>query len=296
MEQSQELSKALEELTRATGIALDIHIQPEASKEKIDESIRQIRSLCAAYKEKYNKNYFLLNLMTGTVQDCEISERAARLHIRTVKPRYLFLLVLKQLFPFQEKIYLVPVNEFQLAMLYPVKDGCTSEDIHNLAHTMIDTLSMEALTHVQIAYSDLIPDLHALPSAYKQTALALRVGKLFYSEQSVFPFNKLGIGRLIHELPEKLCEDFLFEIFGDITSEHLDKDTLAAIDKFFQNNLNIAETARQLHMHRNTLIYRLEQVEKRTGLDLRQFEDAMTFKIAIMILNYLQSERNVSHE
>ena len=93
-----------------------------------------------------------------------------------------------------------------------------------------------------------------------------------------------------------LCEDFLFEIFGDITSEHLDKDTLVAIDKFFQNNLNIAETARQLHMHRNTLIYRLEQVEKRTGLDLRQFEDAMTFKIAIMILNYLQSERNVSHE
>lgn len=89
---------------------------------------------------------------------------------------------------------------------------------------------------------------------------------------------------------------FSFEIFGDITSEHLDKDTLAAIDKFFQNNLNIAETARQLHMHRNTLIYRLEQVEKRTGLDLRQFEDAMTFKIAIMILNYLQSERNVSHE
>ena len=247
MEQSQELSKALEELTRATGIALDIHIQPEASKEKIDESIRQIRSLCAAYKEKYNKN---------------------------------------------QKIYLVPVNEFQLAMLYPVKDGCTFKDIHDLAHTMIDTLSMEALTHVQIAYSDLIPDLHALPSAYKQTALALRVGKLFYSEQSVFPFNKLGLGRLIHELPEKLCEDFLFEIFGDITSEHLDKDTLAAIDKFFQNNLNIAETARQLHMHRNTLIYRLEQVEKRTGLDLRQFEDAMTFKIAIMVADHMKDIEN----
>ena len=285
MEQSQELSKALEELTRATGIALDIHIQPEASKEKIDESIRQIRSLCAAYKEKYNKNYFLLNLMTGTAQDCEISERAARLHIRAVKPRYLF---------FARILKKNGRNSYR--GIDPVKDGCTSEDIHDLAHTMIDTLSMEALTHVQIAYSDLIPDLHALPSAYKQTALALRVGKLFYSEQSVFPFNKLGIGRLIHELPEKLCEDFLFEIFGDITSEHLDKDTLAAIDKFFQNNLNIAETARQLHMHRNTLIYRLEQVEKRTGLDLRQFEDAMTFKIAIMILNYLQSERNVSHE
>lgn len=308
MDQSQELSKALEELTRATGITLDIHLQPEASTEEIDTAIRQVRSLCTAYKEKYNKNYFLLNLMTGATQDYDISERAARLHIRAVKPRYLFLLesqkkmddtvpeVLKQLFPYQEKIYLVPVNEYQLVMLYPVKDGCTIEDIHNLAHTMIDTLSMEALTHVQIAYSDLVPDLNTLSSAYKQTALALRVGKLFYSEQSVFPFNKLGVGRLIHELPEKLCEDFLFEIFGDMTSEHLDKDTLAAIDKFFQNNLNIAETARQLHMHRNTLIYRLEQIEKRTGLDLRQFEDAMTFKIAIMILNYLQSERNVLHE
>ena len=182
-------------------VSVTVGVEPEASKEEISESIRQIRSLCAAYKEKYNKNYFLLNLMTGTAQDCEISERAARLHIRAVKPRYLFLLespkkmdetvteVLKQLFPFQEKIYIVPVNEFQLALLYPVKDGCTSEDIHNLAHTMIDTLSMEALTHVQIAYSDLIPDLHSLSSAYKQTALALRVGKLFYSEQSVFPFN-----------------------------------------------------------------------------------------------------------
>lgn len=308
MDQSQELSKALEELTRTTGITLDIHIRQEASKEEIDEAIRQVRSLCIAYKEKYNKNYFLLNLMTGTTQDYDISERAARLHIRAVKPRYLFLLeskkkmddivaeVLKQLFPYQEKIYLVPVNENQLALLYPVKEGCTIEDIHNLAHTMIDTLSMEALTHVQIAYSDLVPDLYSLSSAYKQTALALKVGKLFYSEQSVFPFNKLGVGRLIHELPEKPCEDFLFEVLGDITSEQLDKDTLDAIDKFFQNNLNIAETARQLHMHRNTLIYRLEQIEKRTGLDLRQFEDAMTFKIAIMILNYLQSERDVLHE
>lgn len=308
MEQSLELSKAMDELTRATGITLDIHIPPEASDDEMAEAIRQVRSLCTAYKEKYNKNYFLLNLMTGTSVDFDITERASRLHIRAVKPRYLFLLesqkkmddtvieVLKQLFPYQEKIYLVPVNDYQLALLYPIKEGCSVEDIHNLAHTMIDTLSMEALIHVQIAYSDLIPDLHSLSEAYRQTALALRVGKLFYSERAVFPFNKLGIGRLIHELPKNLCADFLLEIFGDMSPDLFDKDTLTAIDKFFQNNLNIAETARQLHMHRNTLIYRLEQIEKKTGLDLRQFEDAMTFKIAIMILNYLQSERNASHE
>lgn len=308
MEQSLELSKAMDELARATGITLNIQLPPDTSEEDIAATVRQIRFLCSAYKEKYNKNYFLLNLMTGTSPDYDIQERASRLHIRAVKPRYLFLLesrkkmdntvteVLKQLFPYQEKIYLVPINEYQLALLYPAKDNSTVEDIHDLAHTMIDTLSMEALVHVQIAYSNLIPDLYALSGAYKQTALALRVGKLFYSEQSVFPFNKLGVGRLIHELPQKLCEDFLFEVLGDISSDQLDGDTLSAVDKFFQNNLNIAETARQLHMHRNTLIYRLEQVEKKTGLDLRQFEDAMTFKIAIMILNYLQSERNIIHE
>ena len=120
----------------------------------------------------------------------------------------------------------------------------------------------------------------------------MKVGKLFYSEQTIFPYNELGIGRLIYQLPITLCENFLKEIFGDDVPEGLDEDTASTINKFFQNNLNIAETSRQLHMHRNTLIYRLEQVQKRTGLDLRTFEDAMTFKIAIMVMNYLKTERN----
>ena len=131
-----------------------------------------------------------------------------------------------------------------------------------------------------------------LPEAFRETSLALKVGKLFYSEQTVFPYNELGIGRLIYQLPVSLCENFLKEIFGPDVPEAFDEETLGTVNRFFQNNLNIAETSRQLHMHRNTLIYRLEQIQKRTGLDIRLFEDAMTFKIAIMVLNYLQSERN----
>lgn len=131
-----------------------------------------------------------------------------------------------------------------------------------------------------------------LSSAFRETSLALQVGKLFYSEQTVFPYNELGIGRLIYQLPVSICERFLEEIFGKEIPEAFDDETTATINRFFQNNLNIAETSRQLHMHRNTLIYRLEQIQKRTGLDLRTFEDAMTFKIATMVINYLHTERN----
>lgn len=302
MEHSSELSRALAELSRVTGVSMDIQVN---SQDDMDETIRQIRCLCTAYKEKYNKNYFLLNLMTSSDQDYDIHERATRLHIHPDKPRVLFLLetkshmedavseILKQVFPFQEKVYLVPVNEYQLAVLCPVKGNSNQEDIHQTAHMIIDTLSAEALVRVQLAYSNIFDSITDLAEAYKQVRLALKVGKLFYSEQTIFPYNHLGVGRLVYQLPKNLCEDFLLEVIGDTTPEPFDKETLTAVDKFFQNNLNIAETSRQLHMHRNTLIYRLEQIEKKTGLDLRQFEDALTFKIAIMIMNYLQSERNV---
>lgn len=302
MEYTPELNRALKELSQITGISMDIRI---ASEEDMEQATEQIKYLCSAYKEKYNRNYFLLNLMKEGTPEYDVYDRASRLHIRTDVPRILFLLetrnhmeeiiaeVLKQLFPFNEKVYLVPVNKYQLAVLYPVKESISTEDIHQVACTIVDTLNTEALTHVQLAYSDIISSLSELSTAYQQVSLALGVGKLFYSEQTIFPHNQLGIGRLIYQLPRALCEDFLAEIFGSRGQpESFDAETLLAVDKFFQNNLNIAETSRQLHMHRNTLIYRLDQIEKKTGLDLRQFEDAMTFKITIMIMNYLQAERN----
>lgn len=302
MEYTPELNRALSELSQITGISMDIRI---ASEEDMEQAAEQIRYLCSAYKEKYNRNYFLLNLMTEGTPEYDVHARASRLHIRPDVPRILFLLetknhmeeivqeVLKQLFPFHEKVFLVPVNEYQLAVLYPVKESISTEDIHQIACTIVDTLNTEALAHVQLAYSDILNSLTELSVAYQQVSLALKVGKLFYSEQTIFPHNRLGIGRLIHQLPQTLCEDFLSEIFGNRQPEYFDTETLLAVDKFFQNNLNIAETSRQLHMHRNTLIYRLDQIEKKTGLDLRQFEDAMTFKITIMIMNYLQAERNI---
>lgn len=300
MVHTQELEKALAELKRITGITMDVSAD---SPEEAAQALIQIRCLCTAYKEKYNKSDFLQGLMTGGIPAYDIAERAARLHINPDERRILFLLeakelddtvmeILKSLFPSQTKTYLVPVTGKSIAVLRPVRVGETEEDSRRIAHMIVDTLNTEALVQIRLSYSFSFESLADLPEAFRETSLALRVGRLFYSEQTIFPYNELGIGRLIYQLPVSLCENFLKEIFGSDIPASFEEETLGTVNRFFQNNLNIAETSRQLHMHRNTLIYRLEQIEKHTGLDIRLFEDAMTFKIAIMVLNYLQSERN----
>ncbi|HJD43060.1 MAG TPA: helix-turn-helix domain-containing protein [Candidatus Mediterraneibacter quadrami] len=300
MEHTQELAKALAELKRITGITMDVTAD---SPEEAEQALTQIRCLCTAYREKYNKADFLQGLMTGGIPAYDIAERAARLHINPDEQRILFLFetkeidetvmeILKSLFPAQTKTYLVPVTERTVAVLRPVRSGESEKDSRRIARMIVDTLNTEALVQIRLSYSFLFDSLTDLPEAFRETSLALRVGRLFYSEQTVFPYNELGIGRLIYQLPVSLCESFLKEIFGADIPNSFDEETLGTVNRFFQNNLNIAETSRQLHMHRNTLIYRLDQIEKHTGLDIRLFEDAMTFRIAIMVLNYLQSERN----
>lgn len=300
MDYTSELDRALSELKRITGVAVSVKAD---TPEETELALSQIRCLCAAYKEKYNKADFLKSLMTEGIPSYDVGDRAARLHIDPEEKRVLFLLeartiddtlteILKNLFPSRSKTYLVPMSENRIAVLRPLKAGETTDSMRQIARTIVDTLNMEALTHVQLSYSSVIDTLAELSSAFRETSLALQVGKLFYSEQTVFPYNELGIGRLIYQLPVSICERFLEEIFGKEIPEAFDDETTATINRFFQNNLNIAETSRQLHMHRNTLIYRLEQIQKRTGLDLRTFEDAMTFKIATMVINYLHTERN----
>ena len=299
-EYTRELEKALGELKRVTGLSLMVADEPP---EDAEQTLAQLKCLCTAYKEKYNRTDFLQSLMTGGIPSYEISERAARLHITVDARRVLFLLeartpdeviieILRNLFPSQTKTYLIPVTESITAVLRPVKSGESAADFRRIARTIVDTLNVEALSQIQISYSSVIETLGDISRAFRETSLALKVGRLFYSEQNIFPYDELGIGRLIYQLPIPLCESFLEEIFGDEIPESLDSETTATINRFFQNNLNIAETSRQLHMHRNTLIYRLEQIQKRTGLDLRLFEDAMTFKVASMVMNYLHAERN----
>lgn len=307
MNHTAELEKALTDLRHITGISMEIHAETE---EEVTKALEQLKLLSSAYKEKYNKIHFLQSLMTDSIPTYNVYDRAARLHIAPEEPRILYLLetshsldediseILKNLFPSQSGAFRIPLTEASCAILCPVRSLADSsqETVHFTARMIVDTVNAEALARVRVSYSKTLHNLLDLSTAFRETSLALKVGKLFYSEQTVFPYNRLGIGRLIYRLPTSLCENFLHEIFGEEIPQALDEETTATVNKFLQNNLNIAETSRQLHMHRNTLIYRLEQIEKRTGLDLRQFEDAMTFKIASMVMNYLYTERNTPHE
>lgn len=306
MIQNSDLTSALNDLKRVTGITLEFSAE---TPEEAALAIKQIRRLSAAYKEKYNKTYFLQNILHGRMSDYELSEQAAKLHIRSDEPRILFLIeaknvlddtaetILKSIFPPQTGVYIVPVSETQLVLLHPVSAKRSLESQQMLiARSITDTLNTEALVFVWIASSPEIQHLSELPTAFQKASFALNVGKLFNSEQNIFLYDKLGIGRLIYQLPLSVCNDFLNEVFNQNIPSSLNPELSSTIDRFLQNNLNIAETARQLHMHRNTLIYRLEQVEKQTGLDLRKFEDAMTFKIALMIINYRNKKQEDSSD
>ena len=299
MEQTNELQKALQELKRITGISLNVTVD---SLEDAKQACDQIHCLCTAYKEKYNKTDFLQSLLTGSIPSYDIPERAARLHVENYEQRVLFLMesngfdetsteILKHMFPLQTKTYLIPVTDTVMAILRPIRSEESFDDMKQIADTIVDTLNTEALIRVRISYSSIAETLSELSRTFRETSLALKVGRLFHFDQTVFPYNKLGVGRLIYQLPVSLCENFLKEIYGANIPTSFDPELIAMITRFFQNNLNIAETSRQLHMHRNTLIYRLEQIEKQTGLDLRNFEDAMTFKIAMMVMNYLNTNK-----
>jgi len=188
----------------------------------------------------------------------------------------------------------IPLNKHQLVLLKPVAKQETTEDSYHLCSMIVDTLNTEALVSVHISFSDFFTDLSMIGSIYKENALALEVGKLFHSDKKVYPNDKLGVARLIKDIPLETCRKFIKEIFGEDAPGILDRETNNIVNTFIKNNLNIAETARQLHMHRNTLLFRLEKIETATGLDLRNFEDALTFRIATMIVGFWKGY--VKHE
>lgn len=160
------------------------------------------------------------------------------------------------------------------------------------AQTLVDTLRAEALVQTHIGYSTTADGFQQLARIYREASTALRIRHTFFAELDTIAYDRLGIGRLIAELPIDLCNIFLNEVFGEHIPDDLDEEAQNTIQKFYDNNLNISETARQLYLHRNTLVYRLERLEKILGLDIRKFEDAMTFKLAMMVLAHVRDSQD----
>ena len=263
-------------------------------------AVCQIRSLIEAYSEKNDKNAFMQKLLLGSYSEVETFNRAKKLHISSSCQRAVFLVetrqagdehaltMIRNIFSARTHDFITSVDDRGIIIVRELVSTETYENLEATAHMLVDMLGAEAMTQAWVAYSNVANGLRDLANAYKEARMALEIGKIFYSERNVFGYRKLGIGRLIYQLPEEVCEMFIEEIFDGESWEVIDGETLNIIRTFFENNLNLSETSRQLYVHRNTLVYRFEKIQKRFGLDLRSFEDALTFKIAMLVSGYLR--------
>ena len=262
-------------------------------------AVSQLQNLSIAYKEKFDRNVFFQNLILDNLLLVDIYNRAKKLHVDVTIPRVVFLIetktdkdsdtmdMLRNLYSSQAGDYITAVDERNIILIKALDANTDYEDLDAIANVIVDMVSAEAMLSVRVSYGTIVPELKEVSKSYKEAKMALEVGKIFYIEKNVIAYNTLGIGRLIYQLPVNLCRIFIKEIFGDSLPADIDDESLTTINKFFENNLNVSETSRQLFIHRNTLVYRIEKLEKSTGLDIRTFDDALTFKIALMVVNYM---------
>ena len=263
-------------------------------------AVCQLQNLIIAYKERYDRNNFFQNLLLDNMLLVDIYNRAKKLHIEVAVPRAVFLIetdkekdstameLLNGMFTSQVGDYITSVDESNVILIKAITPEDNYDRLDQIAHTIVDMMNMEAMLNVRVSYGTIVEELKDVSKSYKEAKMALDVGKIFYAEKKVTAYNTLGIGRLIYQLPINLCKIFIDEIFGANVPSELDDETLTTINKFFENNLNVSETSRQLFVHRNTLVYRIEKLEKSTGLDIRTFDDALTFKIALMVVSYMK--------
>ena len=263
--------------------------------------VSQLKSLIIAYKERFDRNNFFQNLLLDNMLLIDVYNRARKLKIEVNVPRVVILVevgntrdsaaqeLLGGMYGNHSGDFVTAVDENSVILIKSLLKGQTYEEINRISTTIVDMMNTEAMLNVRVSYGGIAYEIKDLSKSFKEAKMALEVGRIFYAEKRVNAYNTLGIGRLIYQLPESLCKIFIDEIFGGReVPDDLDEETLNTINKFFENNLNVSETSRQLFVHRNTLVYRIEKLEKSCGLDVRKFDDALTFKIAMMVINYMK--------
>ncbi len=262
----------------------------------------QIQNLLVAYKERFDKDNFIKNLLLDNLLLIDIYNRAKKLHIVTDEKRAVIVLetnndtdkdtleAVKTFFIGKTGDFVTAVDETSVIIVKSVGEEESYEELQRCAKAILDIFGSN---NMHIAIGTIVNDIKEVSRSYKEAKLALDVGKIFFEDKRVIAYSTLGIGRLIYQLPIPLCKMFIREIFDGRSPEDFDEETLTTINKFFENSLNVSETSRQLYIHRNTLVYRLDKLQKSTGLDLRVFEDAITFKIALMVVKYMRYMENL---
>lgn len=253
------------------------------------------------FDEKYDRTNFIKNIILDNILPGDIYIKARELHFDMEVSHVVLLIrvitnndiavfdIIRNLFPDKQKDFVINISESEIALVKETKKNIDLKDLEKLARSIVDTLSGEFYTHCVVGIGTIVDGIRDLAKSFKEAQVALEVVKVFDTEKSIISYENLGIARLIYQLPTTLCETFLKEVFKRGSIESLDQETLFTIQKFFENNLNVSETSRKLFVHRNTLVYRLEKIKKITGLDLREFEHAIVFKIALMVKKYLNA-------
>ena len=258
----------------------------------------QIQNLLVAYKERFDKDNFIKNLLLDNLLLVDIYNRAKKLHIETDVRRVVYIIEtnrdkegnelekVRSIFEGKNRDFVTAVDEKNIIVVKEVDEMDSNQDLDKTAEVILGLFKGDAEVH--IAYGTVVGEIKEVSRSYKEARMALDVGKIFFEDRNIIAYSALGIGRLIYQLPIPLCKMFIKEIFGGKSPDDFDEETLTTINKFFENSLNVSETSRQLYIHRNTLVYRLDKLQKSTGLDLRVFEDAITFKIALMVVKYMK--------
>ncbi|MBO4854181.1 MAG: helix-turn-helix domain-containing protein [Oscillospiraceae bacterium] len=254
------------------------------------------------YEEKHDKGSFIKNLISDNILPSDIYVRAKELHVSAEVPRGVFVIrpvderveavpleLVQNLFPDRQSDFVLVAGEEDVALIHQMGEESGSKELERVAAQIEEALREDGEPRVFVGIGTMAMHLRDLAKSFKEAQIAIEVGKVFDTERYIINYENLGIGRLIYQLPTTLCEMFLQEVFKKNPIDALDQETLFTIYKFFENNLNVSETARKLFVHRNTLVYRLEKIKKLTGLDLREFDDAITFKVALMVKKYLTS-------
>jgi len=251
-----------------------------------------------AYKERFDKDNFIKNLLLDNLLLVDIYNRSKKLHVDVNAERVVMIVEtgaekegdeldrVRAIFGGKTKDFVTAVDERNIIVVKELTQGGRNEEIEKLAEVIID--AFRDRDNVRVAYGTVVSEIKEVSRSYKEASMALDVGKIFFGDKNVIAYQALGIGRLIYQLPIPLCKMFISEIFENRSPDDFDEETLTTINKFFENSLNVSETSRQLYIHRNTLVYRLDKLQKSTGLDLRVFEDAITFKIALMVVKYMK--------
>lgn len=292
--------------TLATGNKGDLAVfvdgtdaQAEQAANILAISLGNMKSL---YDQKYDKASFIKNVMLDNILPSDIYVKSKELRFAGDEHRVVMIIkfqgraealpyeVLQGMFPDHAHDYVINIGEQDVVLVKEVEEGAEQKDIESIANSIIKTLNAESYTNVLVGISSVVTNIKDLALAYKEARIALEVCKVFDTDKNPVCYENLGIGRLIYQLPTTLCDAFLQEVFRRGSLEALDAETLETVKAFFENNLNVSETSRKLFVHRNTLVYRLEKIRKLTGLDLREFDHAVTFKVALMVKKYLTNK------